>query len=87
MALAVKPNSVTFTFYDNNGVLLYDKEYITDGARDLPGFERDSTLEVYDTVASKRYLGIIYDVQLYIEIDNANMPYKTYVRCKNSHAT
>lgn len=82
MSLTLKPYSITYTFFDNANVKLYDKEHLVDGTRDLPNLQIGSTLEVLD---GKHFLGTIYDVHTYVEIDPNNMGYRQYVRCKNSH--
>jgi hypothetical protein len=84
--LAVKPYRIAFRFYDRSNVLLHEQENETDGSRDFPVFPINGTFQLFDTVAGKKFIGTVSDVETYVETDNAHLVYRMYVTCKNSSA-
>lgn len=83
-AVAVKPYLIAFRFFDQNNTLIHQLELNTDGARDLPVCPIGGTLQV-NNATGDRFLGTVSDVETFIEVDNANLVYRQYITCKNSH--
>lgn len=83
MTVAVKPYRVLYTFFDNTGTKIHEKEVKVDGARDLPNIQNDNDVQLVE--GTQKVFGTVYEVQYYIEVSNADMIYSMYVRCKNSH--
>jgi hypothetical protein len=83
MTVVVKPYRVLYTFFDNAGTKIYEKEVKVDGARDLPNIQNGNDVQLAE--GTQKVLGTVYEVQYYIEVSNADMIYSMYVRCKNSH--